>query len=149
MSVFRHSREIPALPDSVFAAIEDPERLARWWGPDGFTNTFHTFEFRPGGRWIFTMHGPDGKDYPNQSEFLEIVAGSTVRLRHLNLPLFELSISLEASAAGTLVTWVGVFENRDFAEKMRPFLEGANEQNLDRLQREVRTRGTPDAAPSA
>jgi len=137
MSTFRHSRDLPAAPESVFAAIQDPARLARWWGPDGFTNTFHTFEFREGGAWLFTMHGPDGTDYPNQSEFLEIVPPSRVRIKHVNLPHFELSVSLEASSTGTLVTWVGVFENHEFAENMRQFLEGANEQNLDRLTREV------------
>lgn len=137
MSVFRHSREIPAPPDSVFSAIRHPARLARWWGPEGFTNTFHTFEFRPGGPWVITMHGPDGTDYPNQSEFLEIVPDSRVRIKHVNLPHFELSISLESHANGTLVTWVGVFEDPTFAESMRSFLEAANEQNLERLAREV------------
>ena len=29
----------------------DPARIARWWGPAGFTNTIHTFDFRPGGEW--------------------------------------------------------------------------------------------------
>ncbi|MFZ1377696.1 MAG: SRPBCC domain-containing protein [Geothrix sp.] len=137
MSVFRHSRDIPASPEAVYAAIQDPARLARWWGPDGFTNTFHTFEFRPGGSWLFTMHGPDGTDYPNQSEFLELVPNALVRLRHVNEPLFELSIALEPSATGTLLTWVGVFENPAFSESMRSFLEGANEQNLNRLVLEV------------
>ena len=142
MSIFRHSRDLAASPESVFAAIQDPARLARWWGPDGFTNTFHTFEFREGGPWLFTMHGPDGADYPNQSEFLEIVPNSMVRIKHINLPHFELSISLEPSATGTRVSWVGVFENHEFAEKMREFLEGANEQNLNRLALEVGP-GTP------
>jgi uncharacterized protein YndB with AHSA1/START domain len=137
MSVFRHSREISASPESVFAAIEDPARLAHWWGPDGFTNTFETFEFRQGGSWVFTMHGPDGADYPNQSEFLEIVPNTLVRINHISLPHYELSISLEPNANGTLVSWVGVFENQNFAEKMRRFLEQANEQNLDRLTQEV------------
>jgi len=137
MSTFRHFRELPATPESVFAAIQNPLRLARWWGPDGFTNTFHIFEFREGGSWQFTMQGPDGADYPNQSEFLEIVANSVVRLKHINLPHFELSISLEPCATGTLVSWVGVFENREFAENRRQFLEAANEQNLDRLALEV------------
>jgi uncharacterized protein YndB with AHSA1/START domain len=139
MSVFRTSRELPGAPESVFAAIQDPARLARWWGPDGFTNTFHTFEFREGGSWQFIMRGPDGTDYPNESEFLEIVPNSMVRIRHINQPHFELSISLESSAIGTLVSWVGVFENSEFAEKMRQFLKTANEQNLDRLALEVST----------
>ncbi len=121
----------------MFEAFRDPVRLARWWGPDGFSNSFHTFEFHPGGQWLFTMHGPDGANYPNQSEFLEIIPNSLIRIKHINLPHFELSISLEASAIGTLVSWVGVLENEEFAEKMRQFLEAANEQNLDRLAREV------------
>jgi uncharacterized protein YndB with AHSA1/START domain len=137
MSTFSHLREIAARPEAVFEAFRNPERLARWWGPDGFTNTFHTCEFRNGGSWQFTMHGADGTDYPNQSEFLEIVPNATIRIRHLNQPHFELSISLESSATGTLVSWVGVFENREFAENARQFLEGANEQNLDRLALEV------------
>ena len=58
MSVLRSSREIPATPQAVFAAFQDPTRLARWWGPNGNTNTFHRFEFRDGGSWLFTMHGP-------------------------------------------------------------------------------------------
>lgn len=139
MSVFRTSRSFPAPPAAVFAAIRDPARLARWWGPTGFTNTFHTFEFRKGGAWTFTMHGPDGTDYPNESEFLEIIPNVMVRIRHLNQPHFDLSMSLEPSATGTLLSWVGVFENPEFAEKMRPFLETANEQNLDRLALEVST----------
>jgi uncharacterized protein YndB with AHSA1/START domain len=145
MSVFRHCREIPASPASVFSAFQDPVRLARWWGPDGFTNTFHTFEFRQGGAWRFTMHGPDGRGYPNESEFLEVVPDSMVRIKHVNLPHFELSISLEPNATGTFVSWVGVFEDCDFAERMREFLETANEQNLKRLAQEVIARAQPGA----
>jgi uncharacterized protein YndB with AHSA1/START domain len=137
MSTFHHSREIPATPEAVFEAIRDPQRLARWWGPDGFTNTFNTFEFQPGGRWLFTMHGPDGTHYPNESEFLEIVPPSLVRIRHVNQPRFELTMTLTPSAAGTLVSWVHVFENHEFAEQRRTFLETANQQNLQRLSQEV------------
>jgi len=133
MSTFHHTRELQAPAPAVFQAFADPARLARWWGPEGFTNTIHQFEFRPGGAWVFTMHGPDGTDYPNQSEFLDLVPDALVRLKHVNLPHFELTVSLEPTATGTLVSWVGVFENEAFAENMRGFLESANEQNLDRL----------------
>ena len=137
MSVFRHSRELSVAPEFVYATIQDPRRLARWWGPDGFTNIFQKFEFREGGAWEFIMRGPDGTEYPNQSEFLEIVPNARVRIKHLCLPHFELEISLERMAAGTRISWVGVFENREFAEKARDFLETANEQNLNRLALEV------------
>ncbi|WP_155898004.1 SRPBCC family protein [Allocoleopsis franciscana] len=40
MTTFKTSREIPATMEQVFAAISDSERLARWWEPAGFTNTF-------------------------------------------------------------------------------------------------------------
>ena len=133
MSTFHHTREIQAPASTVFQAFADPARLARWWGPAGFRNTIHQFEFRPGGAWVFTMHGPDGTDYPNQSEFLDLVPDALVRLKHVNLPHFELTVSLEPTATGTLVSWVGVFENEAFAENMRGFLESANAQNLDRL----------------
>jgi len=137
MSTFRHARSLAASPEEVFAALQDPERLARWWGPAGFTNTFETFEFRPGGAWVFTMHGPDGTAYPNQAEFLEIEPPSRLRLRHVNLPHFILELVLEPEGAGTRLTWTGVFENHEFAEGARTFLETANEQNLDRLEAEL------------
>jgi uncharacterized protein YndB with AHSA1/START domain len=145
MSVFLQFREISASPEAVFAAIQDPERLARWWGPYGFRSTFHTFEFKRGGRWLFTMHGPDGTDYENESTFLEIVPNSRVRIDHLSLPHFKLTITLESDPQGTLVTWLGEFENSEFAEKMRNFLETMNEQNLNRLALEVR--GTAEGSP--
>jgi uncharacterized protein YndB with AHSA1/START domain len=137
VSVFRSSRLMPAEPHAVFAAFQDPARLARWWGPDGFSNTFRTFEFKHGGSWLFTMHGPDGTDYPNEAQFLEIVPNAMIKIRHLNLPHYDLTISLEPSGNGTLVSWYCVFENRAFAENARQFLETANEQNQDRLAVEV------------
>ncbi|PAW65534.1 MAG: polyketide cyclase [Opitutia bacterium Tous-C1TDCM] len=137
MAVFRQERIMPVRPEEVFAAISDPARLARWWGPAGFSNTFETFEFRAGGRWLFTMHGPDGKNYPNESRFLEIVPNALVRIQHTNLPHFELSLALAPEGAGTRLTWVAVFEDAEFAEKLRSFLETANAQNLDRLAQVV------------
>jgi hypothetical protein len=83
------------------------------------------------------MHGPDGTDYPNESEFLEIVPHALVRIKHVNLPHFELTMTLEPTTTGTRMSWLADFENDEFAEKLREFLEGANEQNLDRLTREV------------
>jgi len=114
-------------------------RLARWWGPDGFTSTFQTFELRQGGSWLFTMRGPDGAEYPNQSECLEVLPNALVRRRQVNLPLFGLSISLEPSGTGTPASWIGVFENHEFAEANRRFLEAAHGQILKRLALEVTT----------
>ena len=59
------TRVIDAPRERVFKAWTDPEHLAQWWGPKGFTNTFQEFDMRPGGAWRFVMPGPDGVDYKN------------------------------------------------------------------------------------
>lgn len=56
----------------VWDAWTDPKKAAIWWGPRGFTITTHSKDFRPGGIWHYTMHGPDGVDYPNKTKYLEI-----------------------------------------------------------------------------
>lgn len=130
-------REIAAPAEDVFAAFSDPERLARWWGPAGFTNTFHRFEFENGGRWVYTMHGPDGRDYPNESVFQKIEPESRLVIEHVALPVYTLIITFAEHDRTTIVTWEQDFENKVFATKMRDFLRTANEQNLDKLTVEV------------
>jgi uncharacterized protein YndB with AHSA1/START domain len=139
MSAFHHTREFHAAAEAVFQAISDPVRLARWWGPDGFTNTIHKFEFMPGGNWELTMHGPDGANYPNQAMFTEIIPNSSVVIRHVSQPHFLLSISLTPSANGTSVSWVQEFEDPAIAASVRHIVEPANEQNLARWEHEVTT----------
>lgn len=62
-----------ATPSEAFSAFEDPGQLATWWGPDGFTNTFDE-----GGRWVFTMHGPNGANFANECIFRELVPDSRI-----------------------------------------------------------------------
>src|SRR5580704_6466230 len=95
MTTFNTSREIPATVEQVFAAFSDPERLSRWWGPAGFTNTFTTCEFKPGGRWSFTMHGPDGKNYRNECLFAEIDSPRKIIVEHLSEPKYHLTSRVE------------------------------------------------------
>jgi uncharacterized protein YndB with AHSA1/START domain len=137
MTTFATQRHIPADPAAVFAAISDPPRLAKWWGPDGFTNTFETCDFTPGGAWRFTMHGPDGASYRNESVFAEIESGRRVVIDHVSPPRFTLLVELSASEGGTLVRWVQTFEDAAVAAAVRHIVEPANEQNLTRLAAEV------------
>lgn len=133
-SVLRNERTYSASPRSIFAAFEEPDLLARWWGPDGFTNTFETFEFRPGGRWIFEMHGPDGTSYHNESVFRDIEPDARIVIEHVVAPWFRLTITLDPRDEQTHLTWEQEFESPEMAENLRPLCETANEQNLDRLQ---------------
>jgi uncharacterized protein YndB with AHSA1/START domain len=137
MTTFSTSREIPATVDQVFAAFSDAERLARWWGPADFTNTFDLCEFKSGGRWSFTMHGPNGKNYKNESVFAEVDAPRKVVVQHESQPKYRLTITLEPSAVGTLVSWSQAFESAEMASKIEAIVVPANEQNLDRLTAEV------------
>lgn len=137
MSTFSTSREIPATVERVFAAFSEPARLARWWGPAGFSNTFGVCEFRKGGRWLFVMHGPDGRNYPNESVFEEVEPPGKIVVQHVSEPKYRLTIVLNPSAAGTLVSWSQVFENSKTAGRLEHIVIPANEQNLDRLSAEV------------
>lgn len=144
MTTFNTSREIAAHIDDVFAAFTDAERMARWWGPAGFTNTFHIFEFETGGRWVYTMHAPNGGNPENESVY-ELVEspglannnGAKVVIRHISQPLYRLTIELKPSENGTLVTWSQVFDDAEVASRIAKVVIPANEQNLDRLTAEV------------
>jgi uncharacterized protein YndB with AHSA1/START domain len=137
MSTFSSRRQLAATPDAVFAAFEDGARLARWWGPDGFGNEFEVFEPRTGGRWVFTMVGPDGQRYANESVFDSVVRGQEVVIRHVCQPLFTLTIRLAPSDGGTLLTWDQAFDDPEVAKAVAHIVEPANEQNLDRLAAEL------------
>jgi uncharacterized protein YndB with AHSA1/START domain len=142
MTTFNTSREIPATVEEVFAAISDPERLARWWGPAGFTNMFSVCEFQNGGRWSFVMHGPNGHDYPNENVFAEIESPRKVVVQHVVEPKFRLTITLASSSTGTVVSWSQAFESSEVASCLEHIVVPANEQNLERLSVEVL--GKPD-----
>lgn len=125
---------LPATPEQVYAAFEQADVLAKWWGPDGFTNTFQQFDFVPGGDWVFVMHGPDGKDYHNENIFHEIVADRRIVIEHILQPHFLLTVTLAPEGHGTLITWEQEFESPEVAERLRGMCVPANKQVLDRLQ---------------
>jgi uncharacterized protein YndB with AHSA1/START domain len=118
----------------VFAAFRDPDRLAQWWGPKGFTNEFHQFDFRPGGIWRFTMRGPDGTPYGMDHQFTEIVQPERIVVRHFQPGHdFTLTITLAVHGAGSAVTWAMCLDDPAEAERLRAFLETATAENLERL----------------
>jgi uncharacterized protein YndB with AHSA1/START domain len=133
-AVVSTARVLPFRPRDVFAAFEQPDRLAQWWGPNGFTNTFEQFDLTPGGRWVFVMHAPNGANYPNESIFREIQPDSRIVIEHVVQPWFQLTVTLTARGDQTHLAWDQEFESPEMAERMRPLSATANEQVLDRLQ---------------
>lgn len=78
------TRLLNAPRELVWKVLTTPEHLKHFWGPDGFTNSFKSYDLREGGEARFTMHGPDGKDWPNRFVFLTINAPHLLRWKHDN-----------------------------------------------------------------
>jgi len=133
------TREFDAPRELVFSAWTDPKHLAQWWGPNGFTTTTHSFDFRPGGAWRFVMHGPDGRDYQNRITFEEIVPPERIVYRHgggndVEPVQFRQTVIFEDLGNRTRITWRGDFPSA--AERNRVIKDyGADEGLVETLAR--------------
>jgi uncharacterized protein YndB with AHSA1/START domain len=133
------SRTIDAPSSLVFEAFTDVKHLGQWWGPDGFTTTTRSFEFRPGGVWDFLMHGPDGTDYPNWIRWLEVDPPRRLVFLHGDRPddprAFQSTVTFVERGSATEVTMRAVFntkEQRDEVVERYHAIEGGK-QTLGRL----------------
>ena len=134
------TRIFPMPRGPIFDAFRDPEQLKRWWGPDGFTNTFQKFDLRPGGVWQFIMHGPDGTDYHNESEFVEVVEPVRIIFEHRKpIHRFRMTITLDEQEGSTKLRWAMLFDSVEECEKVKSLIQAANEQNFDRLEQHLAT----------
>jgi uncharacterized protein YndB with AHSA1/START domain len=67
------TRVFDAPRELVFRAWTEPERLRRWWGPNGFTTPVCTIDLRPGGTFHACMRSPEGQDYWCRGVYREVV----------------------------------------------------------------------------
>ena len=133
------SRVIGAPRELVFEAFTRVQHLSRWWGPEGFSTTTRSFEFRVGGDWDFVMHGPDGTDYQEWITWREIVPPERIALRHGESRddpnAFESVLAFEPAGEQTRIVMRTVFptrELRDEAVEKYHAIEGG-EQTLRNL----------------
>jgi len=131
--ILRGSRFFRVDRSTLFQAFADPDTLIHWWGPNGFTCTFETFDFNVGGEWIFTMHGPDGKAYPNHHVFEEIVENTKIVMRHMSAPKFTMTMLFDDAQGGALLTWIHEFETKEIRNAIATLAENGREENFDRL----------------
>jgi len=123
---------------TVYQAWANPIHLQNWWGPKGFTNTFQEFDLRVGGKWKFIMHGPDNRDYPNESEFVQIVEPELLVWNHLSNPTFQIRTEFEEVAPNsTKVTFRMVFSSQEVFNVVKSYIPDRNEENFDRLEVEL------------
>jgi Uncharacterized conserved protein len=132
-------RVFQATRDRVFEAWTQRDQIEKWWGPTGFTVTIDQMDVRPGGTWLFTMHGPDGVDYPNVIVYEEIVSPERLVYKHGSPDTddagFRTTVTFDDFMGMTALTMRGVFptaEARDVVVEKYHAIEGAG-QTLDRL----------------
>jgi len=122
----------------VWDAWTDPEQVAQWWGPRGFTITTHSKDLRPGGNWDYTMHGPDGVDYPNITKYYEVDAPHKLVYDHGGYhdrpPLFRVTVLFSESQGKTKMDMTFALATPEAAEEIRKFIKKAGgDATWDRL----------------
>ena len=131
------ARTFKAPRELVWKAWTDPKHLARWWGPNGFTNTFQEFDLRPGGNWRFAMHSPKGTNYQNHSVFVEVVSPQRIVFDHVSEPRFQVTATFGAEDGQTQVIFRMRFASVEEFDQLKPLCVLSNEQNFDRLEVEL------------
>ena len=122
----------------VFDAFTDPDRLGRWWGPNGAAITTRAFDFRPGGIWDASIKGPHG-DFPNYVVWKEIIPPERIVWLYYGMgkddpnPV-ESTLTLAERGAATDVRLRLVFTSKEARENAMKYhaLEGAK-LTLERL----------------
>ncbi len=123
----------------VFSAWTEPRHLAHWFGPNGFSLTTHSFDFRPGGIWRFVMHGPDGRDYQNRITFDEISPPERIAYHHgggddVEPVEFKTVVTFEDLGGKTKLTMRGIFPSAEArARVIREY--GADKGQVETLAR--------------
>jgi uncharacterized protein YndB with AHSA1/START domain len=123
----------------VWEVWTTPAHVMHWWGPNGFTNTIHEMEVKPGGIWRFMMHGPNGMDFPNKVIFHEVIKPERLVYSHTsedeNDPtLFQTTVTFEKQGNKTNLTMTALFNTAE--ERNRVVKEfGAAEGGIQTINR--------------
>jgi uncharacterized protein YndB with AHSA1/START domain len=122
----------------VWEAWTDPKQAAQWWGPRGFTITTHSKDLRPGGIWHYTMHGPDGTDYPNKTLYHEVEKYCRLVYDHggndEQKPLFRVTVTFQEKKGKTKMDMIMALPTPEAAEETKKFIKKAGGNSTwDRL----------------
>jgi uncharacterized protein YndB with AHSA1/START domain len=122
----------------VWEAWTDPKQVAKWWGPRGFTLTTHSKDLRVGGTWVYTMHGPDGTDYPNRTTYYEVEKYSRLVYDHgandTQPALFRVTVNFQEFKGKTKMDMTMALATAEAAAETRKFIKKAGgDSTWDRL----------------
>ena len=134
----RITRIYDAPRQAVWEAWSDPRQVAQWWGPRGFTVTTHSHDLRTGGHWNYTMHGPDGVDYPSTTHYLLVEPGSKLVYDHgasdERAPLFRVVVLFSDLNGKTKLDMTMTLPTPEAAEETRKIIKKASGHSTwDRL----------------
>ncbi len=122
------THEFAAPRDRVFNAWINPVQMAKWWGPNGFTNPTCELDPKAGGAIFIDMKGPDGTSYPMSGMFREVIEPE--------LLVFSAIPAMEAGRPVAEVLDTVMFEDMGGTTKMtlRAEVVSANATGLKMLQ---------------
>lgn len=123
---------------AVWDAWTDPEKVAKWWGPRGFTLTTHSKDLRPGGSWNYTMHGPDGVDWPNSTKYYEVEPMKRLVYDHgandKQPAMFRVTVLFSESKGKTKMEMTMTLPTPEAADETKKFIKKAGgDATWDRL----------------
>ena len=122
----------------VWDAWVDSKQVAKWWGPRGFTLTTISKDVKTGGSWVYTMHGPDGVDYPNKTQFLEVEKYARLVYDHggndERPPMFRVTVVFCEKKGKTTMDMTMALETEEAAIQTKKFIKLASGNSTwDRL----------------
>jgi uncharacterized protein YndB with AHSA1/START domain len=113
----------------VWEAWTDPKQAAQWWGPRGFSITTHSKDLKVGGHWHYTMHGPDGVDYPNKTKYFEVDKYSRLVYDHggndEQAPLFRVTVQFSETKGKTKMDMTMTLSTPEAAEEIKKHIKKA------------------------
>lgn len=123
----------------VFNAWTDPDILSQWFGPAGFRTTTHEIDVRPGGIWRFTMHGPDGTDFPNKAIYTEVAPPEKLVFEHGEdadefVRMDLVTAIFEEIEGKTKISFTQLFNSKAERDEIAGFAVEGNRQTFDRLE---------------
>lgn len=148
------TRVFDAPRELVFQAFTDPAHLPHWYGPHFFSNTVHAIDVRPGGVFRYTMHGPDGTDWPNRISYREITRPERIVYDHGedvddDPNAFHVTVTFSAEDGGTRVTMRTVFNTAEQLAAAKGFgAEKLGYQTLERLAERLKAMAAGTLPPA-
>jgi uncharacterized protein YndB with AHSA1/START domain len=123
----RLTRVYDAPVRAVWDAWTIPEQVEKWWGPRGFTLTTHSRDLRAGGHWRYTMHGPDGVDYPNVTTYYVVERHRKLVYDHgatdERPPLFRVTVTFTESDGKTTMAMSFALPSPEAAAQTATFIK--------------------------